>query len=237
MKSRNKILFSMIASMVMLIGYNNCADPKAGVNDSRKFETQGNVTPYGGKLLDGLYVPSINQVCDSSFEETIQVSNIDGVQYARLDLPCEGTQQAVSDTEVEVSTDKNLLMYNGIGFAHESSARAQSKEHYRVACRTTEANYGAEILVYGPAPVYTFERISLESGFVLYSTSMNFNYLVQSNPGRHDFVGSQDNLRISEMESGTLERFVGSWTSSGTDASDFNRMICDNLSGVPLDEW
>ncbi len=233
-----KKIYIIATALLMLIGYNNCAQPAGNdLSEARKFENQGNGTPYGGKLSPGEYLPSVNQVCDSTYTEKIKVSTQDGKEKVTLEVPCEGSSVELSDNDMEVSNDKQRLMYNATGFAHESTTRAQAKEHYRLACRTTEANYGAEILIYGPAPVYTMEHISLQSGFTLYQVNLSFNYQTLTSPNRHTFVGDNDSFMITEKESGTLEKFNGSWDSTAKDTSEFRRVICDNLSGVPLDEW
>ncbi len=231
-----KKIFILFSLLVIIFGYNNCAQPIGeDINESRKFESEGNGTPYGGKLSPGDYIPSANQVCDASYSETIRVEDVNGDERVSLETPCTNSSQTIDINQLSVANDKLRIMYNNIGFAHESTARAQAKDYYMVACRTTEANYGAEVLVYGPAPVYTFEHISLNSGFTLYSALVNFQYQGLT-PSRHRFVGANDQLALQETET-KAERFVGIWDSTSQSTEDFQRMICDIINGDPVSGW
>ena len=220
----------------LLVFYNNCSQPE-GIDQgsSSPLERQANGTPYGGKLKPGNYIPTNNQYCDSSSEEKIHVVSKGIKDYeVQLEIPCENRSISLKEDEYGVSSEKDRILFQNVGFAHESTKRAQSKEHYKVACRTTEADFGAEILVYGPAPVYTFEHISLESDFTLYETTTNFFYN-SFGQNRHSFEGDSDVLELRLSENG--QRFIGFWNSDNIDTTNFQRMICEILDDTPVDEW
>lgn len=231
-----KPIFLIVSSLLLLLSYNNCAQQKADEPHSsqKMLESYSNGTPYGGKLIPGSYVPTQNQICNENSQELIKVEGTGNKQAIYHEVPCENKRILLQDDDVLSTQEKDRFLYNSIGFAHETTSRAMQKEHYKVACRTTEANYGAEILVYGLGPLYSFENLSSDFHTVLYSVTMEFHFQYNL-PSQHAFVGEYDKLYLTETEG--RNRFIGSWESTQKDTSKWSGMICEQLDKASPHEW
>ncbi len=234
----NQIIVISLMTCLLPI-YNNCSftNPNPKDESPSQKSNSGNGTPYGGLLKNGDYVPAGNQFCDPSEKEVIQVASSDNSNQEvgiSLELECDGSRQIV-ETDISIDADGERLFYGDRVYAFEGSVRGQSVDHYMVACRTTEQNYGAELLVYGPGPVYTFEYAISSTNLELYSQSMNFYYQSRGFT-QHSFEGNNDELLLNEGE-GNQNRFIGRWNSDNYDTSQFQRMICDKLTDLNIDAW
>ena len=235
----NKPIMRLIGPILflsfLLISFNNCSGTGSNDGNQSKTKSSGNGVPYGGMLKTGKYIASGNQICGNEFEEEIQVQNVNDDLSVSHIIPCEDKSLDLDTSDFAVSDDGERLLYKSYGYAFEKSTRALEKDNYKVACRTTEANFGAEILVYGPGPVYAFENIALSTKLMIYTTDVSFFY-ESIGFGQHSFEGDFDTLYLNDRELNT--GFIGKWESDKVDSSQFHHMICNNLDPeTPVNEW
>lgn len=238
-RTKKIILFLLLGSVFVF--YNNCAKLMSDDSDtnsgSQFLSSNGNGTPYGGKLSLGEYIPSQNQICpeNTGQDEKIEVREEGGRYNAYHQIPCQNREDLLDQSLIEVTADRTRALFNNVGFAYESTDRAKNKSNYKIGCRTTEVNYGAELLVYGLGPVYTFEHLRAQSQLVLYSAPVVF--VLNSATYDHEFLGDNDVIGLRYGDVPSLDRFAGFWSSSILDSSGFASMICDRYDQSDVNAW
>lgn len=206
-RSVNSVLFVAFVALVAVF-YNNC-----------------NGVPYGGLIPTGKYYAA-NKTCSAGNQDYLEISNVDGTIKGSYIIPCQNTQIPVEPTEVKISLDNKIIIYNEMGFAYEDTERAKQIDNYRVACRVTEQTGFNEVLVYGTKPNYILERILQDTEISVERIQVTF-----SGTASQPYVFSNGVRFLSLMPKEIGDDFTGSYS------NEINQLICDNLSSEPVSIW